>query len=76
MPLLSYVYYYTTQTASTHAFGIASLLTSLAFIVVGWLKASVTQTSHLRAIVETLLLGGIAAALAYWVGDILEKIIQ
>ena len=76
IPQLRYVYYYIIQTAPTHAFGIAGLLTSLAFIVVGWLKASVTQTSHLRAIGETLLLGGIAAALAYWVGDVLEKIIR
>ena len=64
------------QTAPRHALVNVGLLTRLGVIVVGWLKASVTQTCDLRAIGETLLLGGIAAALAYWVGDVLEKIIR
>ena len=76
IPLLIYVYDYATGTVSPQAFLIASVLTSLAFVVIGWLKATVTQTSRVRAVLETLVLGGTAATLAYWVGDILEKMIQ
>ena len=76
IPLLIYVYDYATGTVSPHAFLIASVLTSLAFVGIGWMKAAVTQTSRARAVLETLVLGGTAATLAYWVGDILEKVIQ
>ena len=76
VPLLIYVYDYASGTVSPRAFLIASILTSLAFVVIGWLKATVTQSSRVRAVLETLMLGGTAAALAYWVGDVLEKIIQ
>ena len=51
------------------------LLTSLAFIVIGILKTYVTRTTRWKGIVETLLLGGLAAAVSYFVGDLLEKII-
>ena len=76
VPLLIYVYDYASGTVSPRAFLIASVLTSLAFVVIGWLKATVTQTSRARAVLETLMLGGTAAALAYWVGDVLEKIVS
>ena len=51
-----------------------SLLTALAFVVIGWLKAYVTESPHWKAILETLILGVIAASLAYLVGDVLEKV--
>jgi VIT1/CCC1 family predicted Fe2+/Mn2+ transporter len=50
-----------------------SLLTGLAFFLVGWLKSSVNQTSVLRGISETVLLGLLAAVVAYFVGDVLEQ---
>ena len=50
-----------------------SLLTGLAFFLVGWLKSSVNQTSALRGISETVLLGLLAAVVAYFVGDVLEQ---
>lgn len=49
-----------------------SILTGLAFLVVGWLKGIVNQTSALRSISETVALGLLAALVAYFVGDILE----
>lgn len=54
----------------------ACLLTSIGFIVIGFLKTYVTQTNRWKGIVETLLLGAIAASVAYFVGDILEKLIS
>jgi vacuolar iron transporter family protein len=55
-----------------NSFFLTSLLTGLAFILVGWLKGIVNQTSSIRSIAETLALGLLAAVVAYYVGDILE----
>ncbi len=51
------------------------LLTSIGFFIIGWLKTYVTQTSRFKGILETLVLGAIAATVAYFVGDILEQLI-
>jgi len=52
-----------------------SIFTSIAFIFIGFLKTYVTQTSKLKGILETLVLGLIAAAVSYFVGDLIEHII-
>ncbi|HKK79480.1 MAG TPA: VIT1/CCC1 transporter family protein [Phaeodactylibacter sp.] len=52
------------------------LLTGLAFAVVGWLKTYVTETPKWKGIFETLILGAIAAGVAYFVGDILEQLLK
>jgi len=75
IPLLVYVLNYIFTVQVNNTFLVASLLTSLAFIGIGWMKSYVTQTNRLRGILETLLLGAFAAILAYFVGDVLEKLI-
>jgi len=59
--------------SSINIFFWTSVLTGLAFLLVGWLKSLVTQTSALRGIGETVLLGLLAAVVAYYVGDVLEQ---
>lgn len=74
IPLAVYVVDY----VSSYPFDLfwsACLFTSLGFIIIGWLKSYVTQTGRLRGIMETLVLGAIAAAVAYFVGDLLEQMI-
>ncbi|MBK6732281.1 MAG: VIT1/CCC1 transporter family protein [Bacteroidetes bacterium] len=56
-------------------FTIASVLTFFAFIGIGYLKSMVTQTSKIKSVTQTLLLGIIAAILAYFVGAFLEQIL-
>lgn len=51
----------------------SAILTGLTFIAIGLLKARVTKTQQFKAAAETLLLGAIAAALAYVLGDLLGK---
>lgn len=75
IPLLTYVLDFSGFKLIAHPFWLASLLTGLAFIGIGYLKSYVTQTNVWRSMLETLLLGGAAAALAYFVGDILEKML-
>lgn len=52
-------------------FLISCIATGIALMIVGYLKSEVTQTSHFKGILETLLLGGLAAFLAYLAGDVL-----
>lgn len=57
----------------TDLFLFSIAITAVTFVTVGWLKASVTKTSRLRAAVETLALGGVAAGLSYILGDLLAR---
>lgn len=75
IPISPYVYAFVTKTDLPNAFTIACVSTAIAFAIVGYLKGLVNHTNKLRAVAETLLLGGIAAAVAYGVGDWLEKLI-
>ncbi len=74
IPLLIYVWdYFSTFTGNLFLW--TSIFTSIAFIVIGFLKTYVTETSKLKGILETLILGILAATVSYFVGDILEGII-
>lgn len=53
----------------------SSILAAIAFAGVGWLKSYVAEEPKWRAIAETLVLGAIAAGVAYFAGDLLEQLI-
>lgn len=74
IPLLVYVMDYI-YPFNYNLFLLSSILTAIGFIIIGWLKAFVNQTKFWKGILETLLLGGIAAIVAYFIGDFLESII-
>lgn len=75
IPLFIYILdYFVPISQNLNLFLVSSILTTLVFMAIGFLKSYVTQTNHIRGILETLLLGGIAAILAYFVGDILEQL--
>jgi len=74
IPLLVYVVDYIYPLESD-LFLLSSILTGIGFIIIGWLKAFVNQTPFWKGILETLLLGSIAAIVAYFIGDFLESII-
>ncbi len=74
VPLSIYVYDYLNDFKGNQFFW-SCLLTSVGFFIIGWLKTYVTQTSRFKGILETLVLGAIAATVAYFVGDILEQLI-
>ncbi|PLS81352.1 hypothetical protein CYG49_02375 [Candidatus Saccharibacteria bacterium] len=54
-------------------FAISSFLTGAAFIFIGILRGQTTKTNQLKTGMETLLLGGVAAVLAYVLGDVLAN---
>ena len=74
IPLVVYVWDYVAGFPG-NLFVWSCVLTAAGFFIIGWLKSYVTQTSHLKGVLETLALGLIAAVVAYFVGDVLEKMI-
>ena len=74
IPLLLYVWDFFHPVGSG-LFLYSSLLTALGFVIIGALKTSVNQTSMWKGIMSTVLLGGLAAAVSYYVGYFLEKLI-
>jgi VIT1/CCC1 family predicted Fe2+/Mn2+ transporter len=72
LPLLVYVYDLIRAGDVSEPFLWSALLTALAFLVVGGMKARFTDQSWWRSAVETLTIGGLAAALAYGAGALLQ----
>ncbi len=75
IPLFSYVLDYAMGVGGENMFLTSSIMTGIAFALIGLLKSYVTETRILRSVIETLLLGGLAAIIAYYVGDVLEVIL-
>lgn len=74
IPLLIYVWDFIYEFTG-NLFLWTSICTSIGFIIIGFLKTYITETTRWKGILETLTLGAIAALVAYFVGDILEGII-
>ena len=74
VPLVIYIWDYLFSFPG-NVFGAACGLTFLVFAAIGYLKSVATQTSRWKGVLETLLLGIVAAGVAYFVGDFLAKII-
>lgn len=75
IPLLVYVWDYV-GSFNANLFVWSSILTGLGFVIIGLLKSHVTHTNVFKSIAETLLLGAVAAILAYYVGDALENLLS
>lgn len=75
VPLLAYTVDFVLDLQSTNVFAISIFLTGIAFVLIGVLKSKVAHSKLPRAIAETVVLGLIAAGLAYVLGDLLEQLI-
>lgn len=64
IPLLPYIL----KSGSTGDFGISVACTALALLLLGLLRAGISKQKPLRGILETLLVGGLSASVAYVVG--------
>lgn len=76
VPLVVYLVDYISSINLSNPFFVATLLTAISFWAIGILKSHVTQTPLVRSVLETVSLGLIAAAFAYVLGDVLERIIS
>lgn len=68
VPLLAYVFSLFFPALSGHAFLLASSLTATTLFILGSLKSLFARTNWLRSGLEMLLIGGMAAVVAYLVG--------
>jgi len=75
VPLFIYVIDYLNP-LHTNLFLVSSVLTGACFVGIGFLKSIVTGTRKIKSVLETLLLGGAAAVLSYYVGHFLEQMLN
>lgn len=75
IPLLTYVVSYVSDIDPASLFPLSIGLTAFWFLGIGFMKSYVNQTSHRKAMLETVILWWLAAGVAYYVGFVLEKII-
>ncbi|MEX2017479.1 MAG: VIT1/CCC1 transporter family protein [Candidatus Pacearchaeota archaeon] len=77
IPLLSFVAAAITQNQMLveNQFTYSIALTGIALIVVGWFKGKITERSKIKSSIETLLIGGVAALLAFIVGRMISMLV-
>lgn len=75
IPLMSFVVQYVFGLTTIEPFVISTVLTAVAFFAVGAVKSSYVATAWYWSGLETLLVGGAAAGLAYLVGRLLHSIV-
>lgn len=71
IPLLSYLFAVIFDFEEENLFLISCLSTGVAMVIVGYMKRVVTQKRWIWGVLETLALGGLAAFLAYFAGEVL-----
>ena len=72
IPLLAYVLSYFSDFFETNTFTLSIILTSIAFFIVGSVKGRIVEKRWFLSGMETLLVGGVAAIIAYVVGYLLR----
>ena len=75
IPICIYLFIFLFKMPVRDPFTIACVLTAMGFAVIGYLKARVNDTNRLRGMAETLSLGAVAAAVAYFTGVFLDGIL-
>jgi len=73
IPLLSYLGAWIFDLSVDNLFITSCIATGIALIIVGYMKSFVAEKSPFRGILETVLLGGLAALLAYYAGVVLAN---
>lgn len=68
--------FFSGQLSETHVFRISAVATAITFACIGMFKGRVSEQPVLRSTVETVLIGGSAAILAYFAGVVLRGLID
>lgn len=76
VPLLSYLADYIFDLELTNQFQITMVLAGIAFALIGYMKARVNKISIGKSVIETVLLGVIAAGASYYIGRWLEALLS
>ncbi len=75
VPLLSFFVALFVPTFVSGQFMWSMILTGVAFFAVGYLKGIITEHNRMRSAIETLIIGAVAAIIAYYVGFWLSGLI-
>jgi len=77
IPLLPFVAMFVADSSASPdaAFAYSVIFTAVAFFLVGWVKGKIVQKPLFRSAMSTLLIGGVAAAVAYLIGYILNLVV-
>jgi vacuolar iron transporter family protein len=75
MPLLGYLINFFTKTSVISEIPTAILLTIIGFILLGVVRSKVESQFWLKSIGVTVAIGLVAALIAYYVGDVLSKLL-
>lgn len=75
IPLISFVLAYFIPSLEQYKFTYSIAFTALAFLVVGGLRGKIANKSFIRTAIETLLIGSLAATIAFLVGYLLRNIV-
>lgn len=76
IPLLAFIYEFIFPSSLTHPFLWSIVMTAVGFFIVGTFKSRYVGQSWFSAGMETLVMGGSAAGLAYLVGLLLRDIVK
>lgn len=76
IPLIPFIIFYSIGIeANSIAFVLSSIFTGVAFFIVGIIKGRIVKHSMIRSGIYTLIIGGIAAFVAYYVGYFLKLVV-
>jgi len=75
IPLLVFVLGAILNTNIPNSFFWASVLSGISMFILGFAKSEIAKKNPFRSGIETFLIGGLAAVAAYFVGEILSKLV-
>ncbi len=75
IPLLPFLLASQSPLINSNKFLFASVLTALAFLCIGSFRSHITNKHPARTAIETFVIGGIAAAIAFLVGYLLRGLV-
>jgi vacuolar iron transporter family protein len=52
------------------------ILTAIAFLIIGYYRGKITERNHFNSSLETILIGGMAALIAFFVGYLLRGLVS
>lgn len=75
MPLIAFVIAPLVPIVAEHTFLVACILTGITFCIIGGIRGHIVGRSRVYAALQTLVIGGVAAAISYYVGAILRTFV-
>jgi len=72
IPLLPFLMGLISKFIDAYKFNLSIIFTAIALLIVGGIKGNITKKKYFKSAIETLVIGGIAATLAFVVGYLLR----